>query len=85
MMLAVVVLAGCDPVEVVDWAKVCAEKARMDAIRRRKREERTVDNAIIRDGGGSTTNVGVINECGSVVKLLKGEDGRVFGLGTFDA
>jgi hypothetical protein len=35
--------------------------------------------------GGSTTNVGVINECGSVVKLLKGEDGRVFGLGTFDA
>jgi hypothetical protein len=27
--------------------------------------------------GGSTTNVGVINECGSVVKLLKGEDGRV--------
>jgi hypothetical protein len=84
-MLAVVVLAGCDPVEVVDWAKVCAEKARMDAIRRSKREERTVDNAIIRDGGGSTTNVGVINECGSVVKLLKGEDGRVFGLGTFDA
>lgn len=58
MMLAVVVLAGCDPVEVVDWAKVCAEKARMDAIRRRKREERTVDNAIIRDGGGFD------NECG---------------------
>lgn len=60
MMLAVVVLAGCDPVEVVDWAKACADKARMDAIRRRKRDERTVDDAIIgiQDGGGSTTNVG---------------------------
>jgi hypothetical protein len=58
VMLAVAVLAGCDPVEVVEWAKVCAEKARMDAIRRRKREERTVDNAIIRGGGGFD------NECG---------------------
>lgn len=57
----------------------------MDAIRRRKRDERTVDNAIIgiRDGGGSTTNVGGSNECGTVVKLLKGEDGRVFGAGNF--
>ncbi len=58
-MLAVVVLA-CDPAEVVDWAKACADKARMDAISRRKRNERTVDDAIIgiRDGGSSTTNVG---------------------------
>ena len=47
MMLAVVVKAGKDPVEVVDWAKVCADKARMDAIRRRKRAEVTVDDAII--------------------------------------
>lgn len=54
-----VVLAGWD-VEVVDWAKVCADKARMDAIRTRKRAEKTVDDAIIeiRDGEESTTSVG---------------------------
>jgi hypothetical protein len=85
MMLAVVVLAGCGPVEVVDWAKVCADKARMDVIRRRKRDERMVEDAIIeiRDGKGSTTNVGGFNECGGAVKLRMGEDGRVFGVGNF--
>lgn len=46
-MLATVVLAGWEADEVVDWAKVCADKARMDAIRRRKRAERTVEDAIV--------------------------------------
>jgi hypothetical protein len=47
-MLATVVLAGWDAVEEVDWAKACADKARMDAIRTRTRAEKSVEDAIVR-------------------------------------
>jgi hypothetical protein len=45
---------------VVDWAKVCADKARMDAIRTKKRAEMTVGDVIIKIRAGE----GVDNECG---------------------
>jgi hypothetical protein len=46
-MLATVVLAGGDAVEEVDWARACADEARTDAIRTRKRAEKTVEDAIV--------------------------------------
>jgi len=57
-MLAAV-LAGCDAVDEVDWAKACADKARINAIRTSKRAEKTVEGAIMifRDGQ-------VDSECG---------------------
>jgi len=44
-----VVLAGCEAVEVVEvgWARVCADRATMDAIRTRKRDEIHAEDAII--------------------------------------
>jgi hypothetical protein len=47
-MLATAVLAGWDAVDEVDWAKACADKARMDAIRTRKCAEKSVEDAIVR-------------------------------------
>jgi hypothetical protein len=82
-MLAVVALEGWDD-EVVDWAKVCADKARIDAIKKRKRAETNADDAIIevRDGGGVDNECGEgFNECAGEVKLLMGEDGWSLGLG----
>jgi hypothetical protein len=46
-MLAAVVVAGCEAVDVVDSAKVCADKARMDAIRTRNRDGFHAEDAII--------------------------------------
>ncbi len=51
-MLAVVVDAGWDAVDVVDWVKAGADKLKMDAIRTRNRDENHTDDAMvkIRDG-----------------------------------
>ncbi len=48
-MLAAVVLAGCEAVDVVevDWARICADRARRDAIRTRKRDGFHAEDAII--------------------------------------
>jgi hypothetical protein len=59
-MLAVVVLAGWDELEVVDWARVCADKARIDAIRTRMRVEESVEDAIVMIRDGRAVN----SECG---------------------
>lgn len=44
----------------VDWAREYDDKARIDAIRTRKRAEKTVEDAIvmIRDGERSAASVG---------------------------
>ncbi len=47
-MLAAVVVAGWEAVDVVDWAaKGCTDKARMDAIRMGNRDEIQVEDAIV--------------------------------------
>jgi len=79
-MLAAVVLAGCEAVDVVEVesAKVCADRARRAAIRTRKREEMQVEEAITytRDVEESIASVRG-NECGGgEEKLFEGwEDG----------